>query len=203
MPHKFKLIFFISTFTLTIFSCKNEPSYKSLPAITSQGILAVIEIPAGTNKKVEYNLSKSRFEIDKIDGKERVVDYLPYPANYGFIPSTKMDKSKGGDGDAMDILVICESLPTGDTISVIPIGTLMLDDSGEIDTKIIAVPADPSRRVIEVTDYQTFTIKYNSVQKIIENWFLNYKGHGVMQLQGWRDEGYAYREIEKWKTEGK
>lgn len=199
MPHKFNLILFITSFTLIIFSCKNEPSYKSLPAVTSQGILAVIEIPAGTNKKVEYNLSNSRFEIDKIDGKERVVDYLPYPANYGFIPSTMMDESKGGDGDALDILVICESLQTGDTISVIPIGTLMLDDSGEIDTKIIAVPADPLRRVIEVTDYQTFTVKYNSVQKIIENWFLNYKGLGVTRLIGWKNDRYALSEIEKWK----
>lgn len=200
MPHKFNLIFFI-TLTLFIFSCNSEPSYKSLPALTSQGILAVIEIPAGTNKKVEYNLSKARFEIDKIDGKERVVDYLPYPGNYGFIPSTKMDENKGGDGDALDILVICESLPTGDTISVIPIGTLMLDDSGEIDTKIIAVPADPSKRVIDVTDYQTFTVKYNSVQKIIENWFLNYKGLGVTRLVGWKNDRYAMSEIEKWKEE--
>ncbi len=201
MPHKFKLIIFIIAYTLFIFSCKTEPSYKSLPAITSQGILTVIEIPAGTNKKVEYNLSKARFEIDKIDGKERVVDYLPYPGNYGFIPSTRMDKSKGGDGDALDILVICESLQTGDTISVIPIGTLMLDDLGEIDTKIIAVPADPSRRVIDVTDYQTFTVKYNSVQKIIENWFLNYKGLGVTRLIGWKNDRYAMSEIEKWKEE--
>ena len=108
------------------------------------------------------------------NGKERVIDFLSYPGNYGFIPSTLMDEELGGDGDALDILVIAESLETGDTISVIPIGTLLLNDSGELDTKIIAVPADPKKQVIQATDYQTFTVKYNMAQRIVENWFLNY-----------------------------
>jgi inorganic pyrophosphatase len=174
--------------------------FKNLPAETSKGILAVIEIPSGTNRKIEYNYLTERFEIDIKDGKERVIDFLPYPGNYGFIPSTLMDKNRGGDGDALDILVIAESLKTGDTISVIPIGVLLLNDSGELDTKIIAVPADPAKQVIQATDYQTFTVKYNMAQKIIEHWFLNYKGLGVTKLIGWKNDNYAKREIEKWKN---
>lgn len=199
MQRKFKLIFVLLVYCFFFYSCKTDTNYKSLPAISNQGVVAVIEIPAGTNKKVEYKMDRSRFEIDVKDGKERVIDFLPYPGNYGFIPSTHMDEERGGDGDALDILVIAESLQTGDTISVIPIATLMLDDAGEIDTKIIAVPADPSKRVMQATDFQTFTIKYNMAQKIIENWFLNYKGLGVTKFVGWKNDRYALQEIEKWK----
>lgn len=202
MNTKIKLIFIIPLFLLLFFSCKEaKPDFKNLPVNTSNGIMAVIEIPSGTNRKVEYNYATDRFEIDVKDGKERVIDFLPYPGNYGFIPSTLMDENRGGDGDALDILVIAESLETGDTISVIPIGTLLLNDSGELDTKIIAVPADPSKQVIQATDFQTFTVKYNMAQKIIENWFLNYKGLGVMELIGWKNDKYARMEIEKWKVE--
>ncbi len=200
MNIKIQLIFLISVLVICFSSCEEAaPDFKNLPYETSEGILAVIEIPSGTNRKIEYNVTTERFEIDVKNGKERVIDFLPYPGNYGFIPSTLMDKDRGGDGDALDILVICESLKTGDTISVIPIGTLLLNDSGELDTKIIAVPADPLKQIIQATDYQTFTVKYNMAQKIIENWFLNYKGLGVTEFIGWKNDNYAKREIEKWK----
>lgn len=202
MTIKIKLIFIIFVSIFIFFSCdQSKKDFKNLPAITSKGILAVIEIPSGTNRKIEYNPAEQRFQIDIKNGKERVIDFLPYPGNYGFIPSTLMDEERGGDGDALDILIIAESLETGDTISVIPIGTLLLNDSGELDTKIIAVPADPSKQVIQATDYQTFTIKYNMAQKIIENWFLNYKGLGITKLIGWRNDNYAMQEIEKWKVQ--
>ncbi len=195
-----QLVLVISIFMFCFSSCEEPvPDFKNLPSATSKGILAVIEIPSGTNRKIEYNSTAQRFEIDRKNGKERVIDFLPYPGNYGFVPSTIMDKERGGDGDALDILVIAESLETGDTISVIPLGVLLLNDSGEMDTKIIAVPADPAKQIIKATDYQTFTVKYNMAQKIIENWFLNYKGLGVTELIGWRNDNYAKREIEKWK----
>jgi len=200
MTIKIKLIFILIISTFFCFSCnETKPDFKSLPALSSKGIMAVIEIPSGTNRKIEYNPVAQRFEIDTKNGKERVIDFLPYPGNYGFIPSTLMDEERGGDGDALDILIIAESLETGDTISVIPIGTLLLNDSGELDTKIIAVPADPTKQVIQATDYQTFTVKYNMAQRIIENWFLNYKGLGVTELISWRNDNYARQEIKKWK----
>jgi len=105
MNIKNQIIFIVLAFSF--FSCEEPaPDFKSLPSETSQGILAVIEIPSGTNRKIEYNPNTERFEIDVKNGKERVIDFLPYPGNYGFIPSTMMDENRGGDGDALDILVI-------------------------------------------------------------------------------------------------
>jgi len=204
MTHKIKLIFLFLSISFLFLTCQDKKvDYQSLPAISKSGILAVVEIPAGTNRKVEFNTERSRFEIDTKDGKERIIDFLPYPGNYGFIPSTKMDKDKGGDGDAMDVLIIAERMETGDTISIIPIGTLLLEDSGEMDTKIIAIPSNDSKQVMQATDYQTFTVKYHSAKKIIENWFLNYKGVGSTKLIGWKNDRYAINEIEKWKVKHK
>ena len=109
-----------------------------------------------------------------------------------------MDPAIGGDGDALDILVIAESVPSGSVVDVIPIATLQLMDDGEIDTKIIAVPVDTALQVIQAKDFMTFTIKYNAAQQIIQNWFLNYKGVGVTTMLGWKDERYAMAEVRKW-----
>ena len=185
---------------VTLSSCKLEKTVNplSLPAFGEKGVNVVIEIPAGSNHKIEVNKSSGIFENDQINGKDRVINFLPYPGNYGFIPSTLMDESVGGDGDALDVLVISESLPTGTVLEVIPIAALMMIDGGEIDTKIIAVPVDSTKRVIQATDFEHFMIDYNMAQNIIQDWFLNYKGLGIVKMKGWFNEKYAMEEIRKW-----
>jgi len=198
MNRFFEYLCFISF--LLVLGCKSEKSvdYVNSPTYTENGINAIIEIPAGTNHKIEFNYDTGQFENDQKNGKDRVIDFLPYPGNYGYIPSTYMDPEKGGDGDALDVLVIGESVTTGKMIDVIPIATLQLLDGGEIDNKIIAVPTDSSLQVIQATDFQTFAVKYSMAQNIIQNWFLNYKGVGEMELVGWRDETFTDLDIKKW-----
>lgn len=187
---------------LFMYSCKQsgKVNYYTLSTESEQGINAVIEIPAGSNHKIEYNSDNNRFENDTLNGQIRVIDFLSYPANYGFIPSTLMDENKGGDGDALDILVIAEHLPTGTVIEVKPIATLLLNDNHELDTKIIAIPLDSSLQIISANDYMAFMTKYYGAANIIQNWFLNYKGLGETSLIGWQDEQYARQEINKWKV---
>ena len=195
-----KFPFFLFVFLLVLVSCQMEKSVDplSLPVFGEKGVNVVIEIPAGTNHKIEFNKSTGEFENDQLAGKDRVVNFLPYPGNYGFIPSTLMDESKGGDGDALDVLVISESLVTGTVIEIIPIATLMMIDGGEIDTKIIGVPVDSTKRVIDAVDFEAFLINYNMGQNIIQDWFLNYKGLGKVEMKGWFDEKHAMDEIKKW-----
>lgn len=179
----------------------NPNKIAELPALTGEGFQVMVEIPAGTNKKLEYNSERKKFEAELIDGKERMIHFLPYPGNYGFIPSTLMDTRKGGDGDPMDVLLIAESLPTGSLVEAIPIGTLQLEDRGELDTKIIAVPLDSSLRVFPATTFQDLLLEYDPAKRIIEEWFLYYKGYGQTELIGWQDEQFAWREIERWTIE--
>jgi inorganic pyrophosphatase len=170
-----------------------------LSAVVGDLIHVVVEIPAGTNHKIEYQRETDEFLNDTLSGGgTRVINFLPYPANYGFIPGTLMDRAEGGDGDALDVLLLAEALPTGSVTTAIPIGAMLFRDAGEIDTKIIAVPALAEDRIIQATNFVDFMLSYAAAQRILEDWFLHYKGRGVMQLSRWEDERFAWQEIRRW-----
>ncbi len=158
----------------------------------------VIEIPAGTNTKYEIDKTTGTIRPDLRDGKPRRINFLPYPVNYGFIPSTRMDPERGGDGDPLDILVLAEHLPSGTLIETIPIGILMLKDLGEWDNKVLAIPADPALRILTAEDWASFQCDYSAIRHIIETFFLYYDGLGVMTLMGWGDAEAAAAEVTKW-----
>lgn len=174
-------------------------NYGSLATFSENGNLQiVVEIPAGTNKKLEYNYVTNTFPVDIKDGTERIINFLPYPGNYGFIPSTMMDRVRGGDGDALDVLVLSQHSATQTILEVIPIALLNLIDNGEIDSKIIAVPINPNHRVISAATYSQLQSEHPNVQRLIELWFTSYKGSGIVEFNGWGNELSAKAEIEKW-----
>lgn len=180
----------------------NASYYSNVKTFSKDNLLQmVVEIPAGTNKKIEYDEGLNSFLIDKRDGVGRIVNFLPYPGNYGFIPSTKMDKERGGDGDPLDVLLISESIDTGTIISVIPIGLLVLKDSNEIDTKIIAIPAEDKLRVINATSYYDLNKDYSALMDIIKLWFTSYKSNSLVEFIEWGNETDAITEIEQWSLE--
>ena len=184
---------------LSIIGCTSKKDIYNTSTFSKDGTLnCVIEIPAGTNKKIEYNTKTNTFEVDQRNGKDRIISFLSYPGNYGFIPSTLSDNSKGGDGDALDMLLISESIPTGTIVEVIPIGMLKLLDNGEYDYKIICVPSDSQKRIIDATTYTVFSKKYSHAKDIIESWFLHYDiGGDTLTNEGWGDEKEALEEIRK------
>lgn len=177
-------------------------NHLALPSFSANGHLqGVIEIPAGTNTKFEYNKQLLQFQPDMRDGKPRRVDFMSYPVNYGFIPSTKMDKERGGDGDPLDVLVLAEHLPTGSVVEVLPIGLLMLRDLGELDHKVLAVPVDVDKRIIRAGNWVEFQRDYSAIRHILEQFFLYYDGLGTMTLLGWGDETAAMAEVKKWQLQ--
>jgi inorganic pyrophosphatase len=170
--------------------------YGKLPFKNENGnITAVIEIPAGTNGKFEYNYELKEFTQEIRDGKPRVVSFLPYVGSYGFIPGTYMDPAIGGDGDALDILIIGESIQQGEIVEIIPIATLKLLDGGEEDHKVIGVPVDNKLNVANITDYASLS---EPIKEIIKTWFTSYKGPGEMKFQGWIGTDSTNIEIGKW-----
>ena len=190
-----RIVFFVFAYVLILVGCKTT-HLDTLPAITTSGTVnCVIEIPAGTNKKIEYNKATMKFEIDQRDGKDRIIKYLPYPGNYGFIPSTYSNPVEGGDGDALDILVLCESLPTGTLLEVTPLGVLKLIDDGEKDYKIIAIPANANSRTIDASSLEELSQNYPQLLTMIETWFLNYDSDPAI-IQGWGDEVMVAYKVE-------
>ena len=93
----------------------------------------VIEIPTGSSHKIEWNRELAVFQLDRVDPT-----IFAKPTNYGFIPQT-LDE----DGDELDALIITnEPLPTGIFLEAKIIGVMKFEDDGEIDDKVIVVPAD-------------------------------------------------------------
>lgn len=101
--------------------------------VDSGVINVVIEIPTGSNHKVEWKRQLGCFKLDRVEPA-----IFAKPCNYGFIPQT-LDE----DGDELDALVITtEPLPTGVFLEAKVIGVMKFVDDGEVDDKIIVVPAD-------------------------------------------------------------
>lgn len=185
-----------------ILSCNNTVDHYKIPTYSQNNHLqAVIEISAGTNKKFEYNKETNSFQIDLKNGKERKIDFLPYVGNYGFIPSTLSDKKNGGDGDALDVLVLSESLPMGTVVEIVPIAMLRLIDNGELDYKIIANVVSTEKQIIGALTYKEFVQNYPEILNIIELWFLNYNKDDAAKIDGWGNELEAKKEVIKNKTE--
>jgi len=94
-------------------------------------VYVVIEIPAGSNIKYEYDEELGVITVDRI-----LYTAMFYPFNYGFIPGTRME-----DGDPVDVLLISSAqLPPGVVIRARPIGVLEMEDEEGVDHKVIAVP---------------------------------------------------------------
>lgn len=156
---------------------KGEKNFKTGydPINVDGTINAIIEIPAGTTAKIE-TLDNGTMELEQKDGAPRFVKYLGYPANYGLVPRSVLLKSKGGDGDPLDVIVLGPALPTGTIVKCRPIGVLTLVDNGELDDKIILAPVNSvfgSIKGIEELDK-----KFPGVTGILQTWFTSYKGYG-------------------------
>ena len=172
------------------------PRYGSLPAHDAHGrVQVVIEVPAGTNRKREYDYERNAFPVEQRDGVDRVVAFLPYPGNYGFVPSTFVDPAEGGDGDALDVLVLAESVPVASVVPVVPIGVLHLVDHGEVDDKLLAVPADRAARILDVADVSELD---PDVVALLSSWFTNYKNDDGVRLESIGGAEDARATLERW-----
>jgi inorganic pyrophosphatase len=134
----------------------------------------VIEIAAGTTAKYMVDLKSGMIELEQKNGAPRYVQYLGYPCNYGNIPRSVLLKSKGGDGDAVDALVLGPSVPTGSVVRGRAIGMLSLVDTGEKDDKVIVVMENSP--FFSVRSVDELDRKFPGVTSILQTWFTSYKG---------------------------
>ncbi len=158
----------------------------------------VIEIPAGTTAKYETNARTGMLELEQKNGAPRYVQYLGYPVNYGAIPRSVMLKSKGGDGDSVDALVLGPSVPRGSVVRGRIIGLLSLVDTGEADDKaVIVMENSPFAKVKSIPDLEA---KFPGVTTILQTWFTSYKGYGkdgrlMLSSAGFKDRAAAIKLI--------
>lgn len=163
--------------------------YDGFPAVNPDGTAnVVVEIPAGTNAKWEVS-TDGLLRLEVRDGVPRVVSYLPYPGNYGMIPNTWLPTDRGGDGDALDVIVLGPALPRGSVVAVRLVGTMQLLDNGEQDDKLLAVmDGTPLAMVQSLADLERAAPGSAALLRL---WFTNYKGPGQMVFQGWGEAADA------------
>lgn len=147
------------------------------PGAVDDGLVnTVVEIPEGSRLKVEWDRTRAAFTLDRVEPA-----IFAKPCNYGFIPQT-LDE----DGDELDTLIICpESLPMGVWLETRIIGVLKFEDDGEVDDKIVVVPADnrDDDRITSLDDIPQWKAK-------VEHHFTHYKDlkkPGSTIVKGWGD----------------
>lgn len=161
--------------------------------IDNGNVNVVIEIPTGSNNKIEWKRNLGCFQLDRVEPK-----IFAKPVNYGFIPQT-LDE----DGDELDILVLTdEPLQTGIFLEAKVLGVMKFEDDGEVDDKILAVPVDDRNSGDAI---QTLAdVPKRTIEKI-EHHFSHYKDlkkPGTTHVKGWFDEVEAKvvvkKAIERW-----
>ena len=97
------------------------------------GLVMVVEIPAGSRNKYEMDHDTGHIFLDR-----RLFTATRYPTDYGFFPDTL-----GEDGDPLDALCLLSD-PTfpGCRIRVRPVGVFWMEDEKGPDAKVLCVPAD-------------------------------------------------------------
>lgn len=148
-------------------------------------IHCLVEIPKGGSNKYEYHKKWGVFVLDRV-----LYGAVFYPTEYGFIPGTWAK----GDNDPLDVMVICSaSTFPGCLLRARPIGALDLIDSGEKDTKIIAVAIDDPRSA----DIKSLKDLHH-LKKEIKNFWENYaelQPGKEIRIMGWKGAKEAKRII--------
>lgn len=131
------------------------PIHKKSPMI----INTVVEISKGCAQKYEYN-TKGYFEYDRSLNTAMV-----YPANYGFIPNTLAE-----DGDALDVILYNQNpIERGTVVESKVLGALDMEDEGEKDYKILAIPLN------HIGLFSSLKDAPETLLKIYKNFFAHYK----------------------------
>lgn len=164
------------------------------PGDVDAGVInVVVEIPAGSSHKIEWNRDLAVMQLDRVEPT-----IFAKPTNYGFIPQT-LDE----DGDELDALIITdEPLPTGIFLEARVIGVMKFEDDGEVDDKVVVVPADDRHTGNAITSLEDLPAQ---LIKQIEFHFSHYKDlkkPGTTIVKGFEGVDSAkqviHESIERW-----
>lgn len=157
------------------------PDYNKIltPGDFENGVVnAIIDIPQGSSLKIEYERSLGIFKLDRAEP-----DIFPKPVNYGFIPATKDE-----DGDELDVLLVCdEPIPTGILVESKVLGIFNFEDDGEMDYKIVCVPADNRNTGDRIKTIDDLGERWKQKIEFHFGHYKDLKKPGTTKVLGWGD----------------
>lgn len=165
-------------------------------AIDDGMVNTVVEIPQGSILKIEYRRDTATFELDRVEPS-----IFPKPASYGFIPQT-IDE----DGDELDALIFCaEPIPTGVWLQARIVGVLNFEDDGELDHKVVVVPADDRNSGDSVRGLDDLWPRWKEKVEFHFSHYKDLKKPGTTKVLGWggvEDTKAIIRECaERWQNQ--
>jgi len=152
----------------------------------ADSINTIIEINKGSKNKYEVDKETGLISLDRV-----LYSTQDFPFDYGFVPQSLWD-----DGDPLDVIVLTTSpLLPGILAKVRPVAIMDMIDSGEGDSKIIAVPVDDPRwnNVQDLKDINKHTIRE------IEHFYSTYKNlqNKEVKVLGFGDKAKAVEAFKK------
>jgi len=149
-------------------------------------IYAVVECLKGERNKYEYDKDIPGVVLDRV-----LHSNVHYPSDYGFIPRSYYD-----DEDPFDVLVLVEDQTfPGCVIEARPVALMRMDDDGEQDDKVIAVPSEDPRyeHIEDLKDVP------DQIRAEIDEFFATYKNlepDKEVETLGWTGRSAALDAIE-------
>jgi inorganic pyrophosphatase len=163
----------------------------------NEGIINVVnEISTGSKLKVEWDRKRAIFVLDRVEP-----GIFAKPCNYGFIPQT-LDE----DGDELDVLLVLdEPLATGVVVEARIIGIMNFEDDGEMDHKVVAVPADDRHTGDAIRSLADLPKQWVTQVEHHFNHYKDLKKPGSTKVMGWGDVEAAKATVkecqERWKQQ--
>lgn len=151
-------------------------------------INTVVEIQKGSILKIEYQRDTATFKLDRVEPS-----LFPKLNDYGFIPRT-LDE----DRDGLDTLIVVDQpIPTGVWLEAKVIGVLNFEDDGEMDHKIVCVPADDRNTGDRIKSIDDLGERWKQQQEFHFNHYKDLKKPGTTKVLGWGDIEEAKKIIEE------
>ncbi|RDI71250.1 inorganic diphosphatase [Halopelagius longus] len=149
-------------------------------------IYAVVECLKGERNKYEYDKDIPGVVLDRV-----LHSNVHYPSDYGFIPQTYYD-----DEDPFDVLVLVEDQTfPGCVIEARPVALMEMDDDGEKDDKVIAVPVEDPR-YDHVQDVEDLTDQQKAEISEFFETYKNLEEGKQTEVLGWEDAQAAKDAVE-------
>jgi inorganic pyrophosphatase len=153
------------------------PIGEDAPALVN----VVIEVPVGSRNKYEYEPELGVIVRDRV-----LPGNVRFPADYGFLPSTE-----SADGEPLDAMVAAyDPVFPGCVLKARVVGALEMDEGGETEYNIFAVPNDDPR----------FDDMPEQNLREIEQFFVAFKrleGDEGAEVRGWCGQKEAYEIIRR------
>lgn len=181
---------------LTLSACqKTKTLYELSPVSESGSYHAIVSIPAGTSDLYVYDPEAAAFKVKKVGDRDEYVPYLPFPANWGFIPSTYSDITKQDISSPIQLFILTKSYSKTTLFEIQPIASILFADRfGQEHVVPVATPTDSTFRTLDISSYEGLT-QYPDAMASLESFYRNWKVDDSLQLLEWKDQDWTMEYI--------